>query len=262
MVIREQQRALLFDILKPFRIWVGIDEVGRGCLAGPVVVAGAVPRTQLDSHVALDACYLFFDHSQGDDGSFGPIVMPNFFHSWLRETNGFKEDIMKDGSQHLYEKRKQIRDSKVLSDRQRRALLPSIFENYVVGLALSSPNEIERTNILQATLTSVGRVMDGFGKLLGVSTEGIFCIDGNQIVKERTVAQVALIKGDRYFEPISAASIVAKVFRDDVMRYLSDFFPLYRFVVHKGYATSLHRKALAQWGPCVLHRRQFRGVLS
>ena len=179
---------------------IGVDEVGRGCLAGPVVAAAVIFR-----------------------------------------------------SEHLSE---DVTDSKLLSEQRRQELSALIYEHHSVGLGSASVEEIEEINILQASLLAMKRAIEKLG-----ATTGHLLIDGNQKIPGLLHwPQTTVIKGDLRVPQISAASIVAKVYRDQWMRDLGKQFAKYGFEKHKGYSTERHKRAIAKHGPCDLHRKTFSGV--
>lgn len=190
----------------------GIDEAGRGCLAGPVVAAAVVlpPRCALPG----------------------------------------------------------LTDSKKLSPQRREQLALSIRSSAVAwGLGLAWPGEIDRVNILQATFRAMFRAARAcaargprVNELLidGPHTIPSFLFD--QYSREPAPAQKAVVGGDALVPSISAASILAKTFRDKLMRALARRRPGYGFERHKGYGTEEHLTALAALGPCPLHRLSFRRV--
>ena len=177
----------------------GVDEAGRGPLAGPVVAAAVV----LDPENPIEG----------------------------------------------------LADSKKLSPRQREALLPEILAKArAVALAAAGPREIERINILQASLRAMAAAAEG----LGLAPAHVL-VDGNRKIPT-ALPQTPLVKGDSRCACIAAASVVAKVYRDRVMARMDGRFPGYGFGRHKGYPTRDHLAALARFGPCRIHRRTFRGV--
>ncbi|MGE0632723.1 MAG: ribonuclease HII [Pseudobdellovibrionaceae bacterium] len=179
---------------------IGVDEVGRGCLAGPVCSAAVILRSNLGI--------------------------------------------------------KRFTDSKLLSPERRKELSTLILENHKVGIGFASVQEVDQINILQASLLSMKRAVEA----LGVET-GTLLIDGNQRIPGIVgYEQMTFVKGDLRVAPISAASIVAKVARDELMENIAKEFPEYGFQDHKGYATQEHRDAIIKWGPCRLHRLTFKGV--
>jgi len=178
----------------------GVDEAGRGCLAGPVVSA---------------AC----------------ILPPEF------ELPG-------------------LTDSKALSAQKREALAQGIRTQALAwALGLAWPEEIDRVNILQASLRSMERAI----ARLRVAPS-LLLIDGNQLLQTE-LPQRTVIGGDALVPAISAASILAKTFRDRLLCVLDRLHPGYGLAVHKGYGTAAHLEALHRLGPSGIHRRTFRGVL-
>lgn len=177
----------------------GLDEVGRGCLAGPVVAAAVIfPQTVFIS---------------------------------------------------------EVRDSKTLSPRDREAADELIRRKAVsIAVGVVGPDEIDKINILRASLKSMAIAVDG----LHIRPR-ILLVDGNQEVPH-DLPQKTIVQGDRRSFTIAAASIVAKVYRDAIMRDISLEYPQYGFAGHKGYPTAVHLAALKRYGPCPVHRRTFKGV--
>ena len=179
--------------------WVaGLDEVGRGPLAGPVVAA----------------C----------------VVLP------------------RDCPYHLY------KDSKRLTPAARERLAKEIREIACWGLGLVSEAEIDRINILQASLLAMREALSGLAL-----RPDFLLVDGKFPVPVST-PQRPLVRGESQSASIAAASIVAKVARDCLMREYHHQYPQYGFDRHQGYPTAVHRRALAEFGPCPIHRRSFAGV--
>ena len=177
----------------------GIDEAGRGCLAGPVVAGAVILPPQYD--------------------------LPG------------------------------LTDSKKLTARRRSVLAQAIKAQAVSwALGFSWPREIERVNILQATLLAMSRALDA----LAVPPLRVL-VDGNRPFP-CAVPLTAVVGGDALCPSISAASILAKTFRDDLMRSLDALHPGYGLAVHKGYGTKDHLDALRRLGPSPTHRLTFRGV--
>jgi len=175
----------------------GVDEVGRGCLAGPVVAAAVILHP--DRHV------------------------PG------------------------------VADSKLLSAEARDRLSVDIMAAAVAwSLAVISPAEIDRLNIHKASLHAMHQAVMGLTPL-----PGLVLVDGFPI-PQLVIAQRALVGGDRRVSAIAAASIVAKVHRDRLMRDLHERDPRYGFDRHKGYATNEHLAAVDRWGYSDAHRRTFR----
>jgi len=177
----------------------GVDEAGRGPLAGPVMAAAVVL------------------------GTGNPIVG--------------------------------LADSKLLTARRRAVLADEIRTKATAWcVASASVEEIDRLNILQATLLAMQRAVKGLPVRVDLAM-----IDGNQ--RPALDCQTSLIiKGDRTVPAISAASILAKVDRDSLMLDLDREYPMYGFNVHKGYPTAAHLLALTQHGACPAHRKSFGPV--
>jgi len=181
----------------------GIDEAGRGCLAGPVVAAAVILPADFD-----------------------PALLPG------------------------------LTDSKALSAAKREALAPRIREVALAwGLGLAWPREIDRINILQATLRSMERAVACL-KLRPV----FLLIDGDKTCLA-PFPQRTVVGGDALVPSISAASILAKTFRDKLLTMLDRRYPGYGFPGHKGYGAATHLAALREKGASPMHRFTFRGVL-
>ncbi|WP_278369765.1 ribonuclease HII [Pseudoalteromonas lipolytica] len=149
-----------------------------------------------------------------------------------------------------------LADSKKLSDKKRQLLAAEIKEKalcYAIGRC--SPSEIDELNILHATMLAMSRAVEG----LSVKPEFVF-IDGNRVPSQLTIPAQAVVKGDSLVEEISAASILAKVARDDEMIELDKRYPEYGFAEHKGYPTKAHFAALEQYGAINEHRKSFKPV--
>ncbi len=187
---------------KGFQRIAGIDEAGRGPLAGPVVAA---------------AC-----------------ILPK---------------------NTLFEN---LNDSKQLTADERETLFQSITAcpGLIYGIGIASVEEIDRVNILQATLLAMRRAEAA----MSVRPDYIL-IDGNQLPYFEVPIE-GIIKGDGRSVSIAAASILAKVTRDRIMAGLDEKWPEYGFKQHKGYATEQHLDAIRKWGPCPIHRRSFEPVKS
>ena len=178
------------------RVICGVDEAGRGPLAGPVCAAAV-------------------------------ILPPN------AEIPG-------------------LNDSKKLTDKRRRELFPIIKEQAIAyGIGLASHEEIDEINILQATYLAMERALSQ----LSVQPE-LALIDGNR-AKDFGIPVPTVVKGDSLSASIAAASILAKVTRDDLMTQAAEDYPQYQFEVHKGYGTKAHYAALSEHGPSPIHRMTF-----
>ena len=145
-----------------------------------------------------------------------------------------------------------LNDSKKLTDKKRRELYPVIMEQAVAyGIGFASHEEIDEINILQATYLAMERAI----AKLSVRPE-LALIDGNR-AKDFGIPVKTVIKGDSLSASIAAASILAKVTRDDLMLEAAKEYPQYAFDVHKGYGTKAHYEALAAYGPSPIHRMSF-----
>lgn len=180
--------------------WIaGVDEAGRGPLAGPVYAAAVI----LDPNNPIEG----------------------------------------------------LKDSKKLTERARTRLASQIKEQALAwSIAYAEVEEIDRINILQASLLAMQRAVAG---LSIIPTQVL--VDGNQIPLLAMPAQ-ALIGGDDIEPAISAASILAKVTRDEIMIAMEAKYPGYGFAGHKGYPTAAHRRVLEELGPCAIHRKSFAPV--
>lgn len=175
----------------------GIDEAGRGPLAGPVVVAG--------------------------------VIMP--------------EDSMIEG----------VNDSKKVSEKKRELLYDKIIEEAIsYSVAVIGQDIIDDINILNATKQGVTSVVKG----LDVRPD-VILIDALEHINTDGVPYKAIIKGDAKCYSIAAASIIAKVTRDRIMREWDNVYPQYGFISHKGYGTAKHIQAIKEYGLCPIHRKSF-----
>ena len=174
----------------------GIDEAGRGPLAGPVVA--------------------------------GAVILPK----------GLKIPY--------------LNDSKQLSEKKREELYDVIMEQAVsVGVGIVSPERIDEINILQATYEAM---REAVGKL---SYRPDVLLNDAVIIPELTIPQEKIIKGDAKSLSIAAASVIAKVTRDRMMKAYHELFPEYGFDKHKGYGSKEHIEMIQKIGPCAIHRRSF-----
>ena len=145
-----------------------------------------------------------------------------------------------------------LNDSKKLTDKKRRELFPLIKEQAIAyGIGMASHEEIDEINILQATYLAMERAI---AQLEGKADLAL--IDGNR-AKDFGMTVRTVVKGDSLSANIAAASVLAKVTRDDLMVEMAKEFPGYGFEVHKGYGTKAHYEALRNMGPCAIHRMTF-----
>lgn len=179
-----------------YKLICGIDEAGRGPLAGPVCAAAVI----LPPHLEIPG----------------------------------------------------LTDSKKLTDKKRRELMPIIKEQAVAwGIGFASHEEIDEINILQATFLAMERALSQ----LQVKPE-FALIDGNR-EKDFGLPVKTVVKGDSLSANIAAASVLAKVTRDDLMVARAEEYPQYGFEIHKGYGTKAHYAALTEFGPSPIHRMTF-----
>lgn len=182
---------------KGFKNICGIDEAGRGPLAGPVVIAG--------------------------------VIMP--------------EDSMIEG----------VNDSKKVSEKKREKLYDLILEEAIsYSVAIIGQDIIDDINILNATKQGVTQVVEG----LDIKPD-LIIVDALTHINTRGIPYESIIKGDAKCYNIAAASIIAKVTRDRIMRQWDEIYPQYGFIAHKGYGTARHIAAIKECGLCPIHRRSF-----
>jgi ribonuclease HII len=194
---------------KGYKQIAGIDEAGRGPLAGPVVSAA--------------------------------VILP--------------EDFSCPG----------ITDSKKLSAKKRNEFFPLIKSQAVcVATGIASHQEIDQINILKASLLSMKRAVENLSQSCD-SVHSDFLLPDYLLIDGKfnidiDIDQLAIVKGDSKSISIAAASIIAKVTRDSIMKNLHEKYPLYNFIQHKGYPTKAHKEAILKHGPCPVHRQTFKGV--
>jgi ribonuclease HII len=182
-----------------YQFIAGLDEAGRGPLAGPVVAAA--------------------------------VVLP------------FDADLPG------------LNDSKKLTANKREELFPKIKTQAVsYGVAVVDAEVIDEINILQAALLAMKQAVENL-----LCDPDLLLIDGNQKI-DSSLKQWVIVKGDTKSFFIAAASVLAKVTRDHIMEDYHQLYPQYEFARHKGYGTKLHKGLIAEYGPCPIHRRTFRGV--
>ena len=146
-----------------------------------------------------------------------------------------------------------LNDSKQLSERK-RYLLRSIIENDAVAWAVGvvTAEEIDKINILNASILAMHRALDA----LKVQPEAII-VDGNRFKPYNDVPYTTIVKGDRKYISIAAASILAKTYRDDYMKTIAEEYPQYDWKSNKGYPTNKHRAAIKKYGISPYHRKSF-----
>ncbi|MGZ8256936.1 MAG: ribonuclease HII [Gallionella sp.] len=148
-----------------------------------------------------------------------------------------------------------LADSKKLSEKKRDLLAPQIREHALAwAVAYATVSEIDELNILQATLLAMRRAVLALSVTPEyVLVDGLFCPDTG-------IKSKAIVQGDSKVAAISAASILAKTARDELMLGLHEQYPQYGFAGHKGYGTAAHLAALQEYGACAIHRRSFKPV--
>ena len=151
----------------------------------------------------------------------------------------------------------EVRDSKDVSEKEREELYELLMEKAAaISTIIVPPAEVDARGVHAANLDGMRRAVQGLSMTPAyVLTDG-YAIDGLGI------ANLAVWKGDQVAQCISAASIIAKVTRDRIMRELDTQYPQYGFAKHKGYITALHTKALNTHGPCIEHRRSFSNIAA
>jgi ribonuclease HII len=145
-----------------------------------------------------------------------------------------------------------VRDSKQMTPRQRSTLVERIKEVALAwGVGSASSAEIDEFGIVPATKLAMGRALE----MTKLQPDCLFL--DSLAWPEINLPQISLVKGDTRSLTIAAASVIAKVWRDNTMRELESQYPQYGFAVHKGYGTAKHQAALKQYGPCAIHRMTF-----
>ncbi|MDE6770949.1 MAG: ribonuclease HII [Muribaculaceae bacterium] len=148
----------------------------------------------------------------------------------------------------------ELNDSKQLSEKKRAQLRPIIEEKALAwAVVMVEAEEIDRINILQASITGMHRALDA----LSIRPEHIL-VDGNKFRKYNDIPHTTVVKGDATYMSIAAASILAKTHRDELMERLAEKYPDYGWAVNKGYPTKAHRAAIATHGVTPYHRLTFR----
>jgi ribonuclease HII len=187
--------------LEPFhtegKLEVGLDEVGRGCLAGPVVASAVILPTDFDYDI--------------------------------------------------------VKDSKKLSEKKRKEAYELIKEHAIeYSISFVDAKSIDKFNILQATMAAMHNCLDKLE-----SNPNHILVDGNTFNTYEDVLHTCVVKGDNKFYSIAAASILAKVTRDEYMKEQHEKFPMYKWDSNKGYGSKVHREAIVEEGISPLHRKTF-----
>jgi ribonuclease HII len=161
---------------------------------------------------------------------------------------------------------KLVRDSKLLSEKQREEVFEFVREKFFVGIGKCSPRAIDEINILQATLLAMRKSVEALEKDIDKNNAFVdaekmmIMIDGNQLIPNFTREQICVAKGDQISKSIAAASIIAKVVRDKIISQYDKDYPEYGFARHKGYGTKMHMEALKKYGATEIHRKSFKPV--
>lgn len=158
-----------------------------------------------------------------------------------------------------------VRDSKLLSEKRREEAFKVIQDYFHTGVGIVQAETIDRINILEATFLAMREAVGQLRRRMrdtGVwdETRVVLLVDGNQLVPNVSLQQEVVVGGDRIVKSIAAASIVAKVTRDRLLREYEERWPQYGFAKHKGYGTREHMEALEKYGPLPVHRQSFRPV--
>ena len=151
--------------------------------------------------------------------------------------------------------KKLLKDSKSISKDKRELLSKHIKKNCIWAIGKASVKEIDRINILQASLLAMKRAIMKLKK-----KPSLVLVDGNKLPDIKNYKLNSVIKGDQKIPSISAASIIAKVTRDNLMSKIDEEFPNYNWKKNKGYGTKEHRNALEIYGPCKYHRKSFSPI--
>lgn len=148
-----------------------------------------------------------------------------------------------------------LTDSKKVTEKRREVLFAQIMTQAMVGVGIAEPQEIDRLNILHATMAAMARAVRALPKRPHMAH-----VDGNRVPPGLPCDARAFVGGDASHAHISAASIIAKVTRDRLMCEAHARYPQYGFAGHKGYLSPQHKAALAEHGPCPIHRLSFAPI--
>ena len=207
---------------------VGVDEAGRGPLAGPVIAAALLIMPPLNSKIKMQNAKLRNSATQDDF-----------------------ESLLKLG----------VADSKKVSPKKREKIYEILTNDERVSWAVgeASEREIDELNILQASLLAMKRAVDLlFEKNKKLAKEEFYVfVDGREVIPNLAANQKSVIGGDAKVFSIAAASIIAKVTRDRLMLKYAEKYPQYQFEKHKGYGTKLHYEMIKKHGLSLIHRKSF-----
>ena len=226
---------------------IGVDEVGRGCFAGPVV-AGAVA---LRSDIFLQNPKLYSQDGARCESLEVFRERPVLFKS----RGDFNLEALASMSELLL----WVQDSKLLKEPFRDALAPKLIPFIEYEIAESSVQEIEDLNILKASQLAMERAVEALEMKLGRKADHIL-IDGNLVPSGLKGRGIPIVKGDQKSLSISCAALMAKVSRDAQMNRFDEIYPGFGMKDHKGYGTPFHRKRIIENGITPIHRKTFRGV--
>jgi ribonuclease HII len=217
---------------KGYKVVVGLDEAGRGPLAGPIVAAAVVinPKHQAPNHKRK--CFRNLK-----------IGNWNLFGIWNLEFGNLR-----------------VRDSKKLIPKQREKLYELITKSPFIkwGIGKVSEKVIDKINIFEATKLAMKKAIKNLERKLKRKVDFLI-LDGNFKI-DLKIPQKSIIKGDEKVLSCAIASIIAKVTRDKIMEKYAKKFPEYGFEKHKGYPTKFHLKMLRKYGSCKIHRKSFLPV--
>ncbi len=219
-IATHEREMALYD--NNYDVVIGIDEAGRGPLAGPVVASACV----LKQHVRKSIMH--------------------------RGSDAVAHDALWDF----------VRDSKKVSEKKRGEVVKFVRAYYFVGVGVASSELIDRMNILEATFFAMKIALSDLHCVMGITADSrsIVLVDGNLTIPHYSGEQMTVTKGDSTVKCIAAASLIAKYERDQKMHAYDAVFPQYGFGSHKGYGTKVHMAALSQYGATPIHRKSFAPV--
>ena len=203
---------------KGYKYIFGVDEAGRGALTGPVVAAVVIIRS------------------------------PKFYKTKLGRVKNKRLEILKT-----------LKDSKKLNTKKREEIFKIMKQNPLINFSWSMVGEktVDKINISEATFLAMRRSIKKLKKKMKINPN-LILVDGNQKISKLKSPQKTIIKGDEKISSIALASVVAKVIRDRKMIALAKKYPQYKFEIHKGYPTKLHKSLIKKYGICEIHRKSFK----
>jgi len=221
---------------------VCLDESGRGPLAGPVTAAAVTILPAKIKNQSFDKLRIDPERSRtGQKLKINPSINSGLT---LSEVEGVKNLL------------KEVKDSKKLTPKKRERIYNILVNHPQIewGIGRVRNKVIDRINILEATKLAMKRAVKKLNK-----KPDFLILDGNMKINS-SVPQKSIVKADEKVFSCAAASILAKVTRDRMMKRYHKKYPQYGFDQHKGYPTKLHRKMLKKYGPCTIHRKSFKPV--